>query len=346
MVTSTIGALELLHVYVGDRLGLYRALAEAGPLTPRALASKAGISERYAREWAEEQAVAGILDVDQDPDGSDGRSYRLPPGHAEVLNDRDSVYFLAPLGRGLAGIGAVLPEVLEAFRTGGGVPYEAYGDDMRSSIALLNRPGFINLLGSEWFPSIPELHERLKGQPPARIADVGCGTGWSSIAMAKAYPMTSVVGFDLDSGSIGEARRNARDSGVADRVRFEMRDASDAAAEVRFDLVTAFETIHDMSDPVGALRAMRAIAKEDGFVLVVDELVAEEFTAPGDELERLMYGWSALHCLPVGMVESPSAAIGTVMRPDRLAFYAREAGFAGVEILPVKAELWRFYRLR
>lgn len=342
MLTSTIGALELLHVYVGDRLGLYRALAEGGPLTAPQLAAAARISERYAREWLEEQAVAGILDVDGD---AGQRRFSLPPGHAEVLDEPDSVSFLLPLAKGVVSIGAVMPDVLEAFRNGGGVPYEAYGSDMRESISLLNRPGFVNLLATAWFPAVPELDRRLRDEPPARIADVGCGMGWSSIAMAKAYPLVTVDGFDVDEASVRAARRNAGDSGVADRVSFAIRDAADPKLTAAYDVVTAFETIHDMSDPVSALRAMRGLVKHDGFVIVADEKVAEDFTAPGDDVERLMYGWSALHCLPVGMVDEHSAGTGTIMRPSILREYARQAGFHDVEILPVEADVWRFYRL-
>jgi 2-polyprenyl-3-methyl-5-hydroxy-6-metoxy-1,4-benzoquinol methylase len=345
LFTSTTQALELLHIYLGDRLGLYRALAAAGPLTAAGLASAAGINHRYAREWLEQQAVAGMLVVEPGSAGEEARRYLLPPGHAAVLLDADSVSFLAPAARGLVSIAAVMPEVMEAFRTGGGVPYEAYGEEMRSSISMLNRPGFINLLGSTWFPAITDVDQRLRSQPPARVADVGCGTGWSSIAIAKAYPLAAVDAFDIDEASIADARRNAEASGVARRINFEVRDAADPSLAGQYDLVTAFETIHDMSNPVGALRAMRALARSGGAVVIVDEKAALEFTAPGDDVERFLYGWSAVHCLPVGMVDSPSAGTGTVMRPSRLREYAREAGFADVEILPVEADTWRFYRL-
>jgi 2-polyprenyl-3-methyl-5-hydroxy-6-metoxy-1,4-benzoquinol methylase len=345
LFTSTIGALELFHVYLGERLGLYRALAANGPLTTAELASSAGIHERYAREWLEQEAVAGILTVEPSPESAGERRYRLPSGHAEVLIDADSTNFFAPAARGVVSIGNVMPMVEEAFRSGAGVPYEAYGADMRTSISSLNRPGFLKLLGTKWFPAIPDVDTRLRAQPPARVADVGCGTGWSSIAIAKSYPLVIVDGFDLDSASIEDARQNAQAGGVADRVTFHVRDAADPRLAGSYDLVTAFETIHDMSDPVGALRAMRGLVKEGGAVVIADEKVAEEFAAPGDETERFMYGWSAVHCLPVGMVGPDSAGTGTVMRPSRLRQYAREAGFADVEVLPVENDLWRFYRL-
>ena len=344
LFNATVGALELFHVYLGEHLGLYLALASRGALTAAELASAAGINERYAREWLEQEAVAGILTVEPGNAGADDRRYRLPRGHAEVLTDADSVNFFAPMGRAMVGIGAVMPNVAGAFRTGGGVPYEAYGGDMRSAISALNRPGFMSLLGSDWFPAITDVDKRLRSQPPARVADVGCGTGWSSIGIAKAYPLVTVDGFDLDSSSIDDARRNAESTGVNDRVKFEVRDAADPKLARSYALVTAFETIHDMSNPVGALRAMRGLVKRGGSIVIADEKVAEEFAAPGDEVERFMYGFSAVHCLQVGMANPDSAGTGTVMRPDRLRQYAREAGFTDIEILPVENDLWRFYR--
>jgi 2-polyprenyl-3-methyl-5-hydroxy-6-metoxy-1,4-benzoquinol methylase len=351
---ATIESFELFHVYVGERLGLYRALADLGGAVPAELADAAGIAERYAREWLEQQAVAGVVEVAEDPD-RDGarRRYRLPSGHAEVLLDSDSLSYAAPLALGAASLARTLPEVLKAFRTGEGVPYEAYGPDLRDCIAQMNRPMFLNQLASEWLPALPELHARLQADPAARVADVGCGTGWSSIAIALAYPKAVVHGLDLDESSIAEARRNAAQAGVADRVTFEVRDAAGLTPSGargpglagRYDLVCAFETVHDMADPVAALRAMRALRAEGGVVLVGDEKVAESFTAPGDELERLNYGWSALHCLPSGMVQRPSAETGTVMRPATLRRHAVQAGFGGVEVLPIEHDFWRFYGL-
>lgn len=340
---ATIAAFELLHIYVGERLGLYRSLSTLGPATASDLARAAAISERYAREWLEEQAVAGILDVDGGEGGA--RRYRLPAGHAQVLADRDSLSYMTPLALGAAGLAGALPAVLDAFRTGDGVPYERYGADVRESISWLNRPMFLKLLGSEWLPAVPELDARLRADPPARVADLGCGTGWSSIAIALSYPNVAVDGIDLDEASVAEARRNAEQAGVAGRVTFEARDAADPQLAGRYDLVCAFETIHDMVDPVGALRAMRGMQAEDGVTFVADERVAESFTAPGDELERFMYGWSALHCLPVGMVAPPATGTGTVMRPATLRAYAQEAGFRDIEILPIDNDFWRFYRL-
>ena len=342
---SSVGFMELLSIYIGDRLGLYGALADNGEATAAELASATGTHERYVREWLEQQAVAGILEVEDETAEPEVRSYRLPEGHQDVLLERDSLSYLAPLAQQMVGVSRPLPALLEAFRTGGGVSYAEYGADMREGIAYGNRAMFVNLMGTEWLPSIPDVHERLQADPPARVADIGCGTGWSSIAIARAYPRARVDGFDLDESSVAEARTNAEAEALADRVAFHLRDAADPALSGRYDLAIAFECIHDMSHPVEALQAMRSLTGEDGAALVVDERVAESFGAPSDEIERLMYGYSVLHCLPVGMAEQPSAGTGTVMRPAILRRYATQAGYRDVEVLPIENDLWRFYRL-
>ncbi len=341
---SSLGMMDILTIYLGDRLGLYRALAELGPATPSQLAATTRTHERYAREWLEQQAVAGLLDVETQTDGVAPR-YSLSPAHTEVLLDRDSLSYMTPLTRQLVGTALPLPALLEAFRTGGGVPYEQYGPDIREGISHANRALFVNLLGSEWIPSIPDLHARLQAEPPAKVADIGCGTGWSSISLARAYPKVQIDGYDLDEASIATAKSNAEAEGLSDRVRFRVHDASDPSLSGRYDLAMAIECIHDMTRPVQALRTMRGLVGETGTVLVVDERVGESFVAPGDEIEQMYYGFSVLHCLPVGMAESPSAGTGTVMRPDVLRGYAQEAGFRDIEILPIEHDLWCFYRL-
>jgi 2-polyprenyl-3-methyl-5-hydroxy-6-metoxy-1,4-benzoquinol methylase len=342
---ASLGAYEVLTVNLGDRLGLYRALAETGPATSAEVAETTGTHERYAREWLEQQAVAGILDVDDAGAQPDERRYRIPAGHEDVLLDSDSLSYLVPLTRFATSFASALPAVEEAFRTGGGVDWSAYGKDGLEAQEGANRPVFKQLLGSEWLPAIPDVHERLQADPPAKVADVACGAGWSSIAIARAYPKVSVDGYDVDEPSVELAAANTAAEGMSERVRFHLRDAGDPELSGRYDLVTVFEAIHDMPRPVEVLRAMRSLAGEEGTVLVMDEKVADAFIAPGDEVERLMYTYSVLCCLPVGMSEQPSAATGTVMRTDTLRRYAQDAGFADVEVLPIEHDVFRFYRL-
>lgn len=343
---AAVGAFDLFTIYLGDRLGMYRALTEGGPATAGEVASAAGTHERYTREWLEQQAVAGILEVD-DPGAAPGdRRYALPPAHAEVLLDPDSLSYLGFLGK--VAVAAVRPvdALLEAYRTGGGVPWEAYGDDLREAQAEQNRPVFLGLLGTEWLPQVPDVHRRLAADPPAAVADVACGAGWSSIGIALAYPKVRVHGFDLDAPAVEMARRNAEAAGVGDRVSFEVRDAADPELEGAYDLAAIFEAVHDLSRPVEVLRAMRGLLADGGSVLVMDERVEESFTAPGSDLERLFYQFSTLVCLPIGMADQPSAGTGTVMRPDTLRAYAEEAGFGSFEVLPIEHDFFRFYRLR
>jgi 2-polyprenyl-3-methyl-5-hydroxy-6-metoxy-1,4-benzoquinol methylase len=226
------------------------------------------------------------------------------------------------------------------------VPWDTYGEDARQGVAELNRPLFLHQLGQEYLPIVKDVHRRLQADPPARVADMGCGLGWSGIGMAKAYPKIRVDGFDLDPASIEAARVNTKEAYLEDRVRFYVRDAGDPSLRGKYDLVTAFECIHDMADPVAALKTMLDLAGSDGSVIVMDERTAETFTPQGNEIEALLYGFSVLTCLPAGMADKPSVETGTVMRPDTLRRYAAEAGFCDVEILPIDNFFFRFYRLK
>src|SRR5829696_5588666 len=342
---ATLNTWDIATVYLGHRLGLYRALSDVEPATSKELATATGLTERYVREWLEQQTVTGILECENPDAGAFERRFAIPAGYAAVLVDSDAPSFLAPLAQITMGALAPMEALLSAFRTGAGVPYADYGLDLRTGQAEMNRNLFLKQLGSEFLPAIPALHTRLLADPPARVADIGCGVGWSCVGIAQAYPNVRVDGFDLDAASVAEAQDVIRAASLSDRVHVHLRDASDSALVGHYDLVTAFECVHDMSDPVGALRTMRRLARDGGTVIVADERVSEDFTADAGPIESLMYGFSVLHCLPVGMVDQPSAGTGTVMRPDTLRRYAREAGFADVEILPLDNFFFNFYRL-
>jgi 2-polyprenyl-3-methyl-5-hydroxy-6-metoxy-1,4-benzoquinol methylase len=340
---ATLGTWDLLAVYLGDRLGLYRALRD-GAATSSELAERTGTNERYIREWLEQQASSGILDVDDAEADSAKRRYSLPPGHDEALLDETSLNFIAPMGKLVAASVRPLDMLVEAFRSGNGIPYAAYGSDLHQGQAEFTRPMFDALLGSEWLPAIKAVHDRLHADPPARVADVACGEGFSTIAIARAYPKIRVDGIDSDEASIEAAERHLAGSEVEDRVAFHRRDAAQMAGG-RYDLVYIHEALHDMSYPVEVLRTCRELLAEGGSLVVGDERVADAFTVPGDDLERFYYGFSILHCLPVGMVGEGAAGTGTVMRADTVRRYAEEAGFTGFEVLPIENDFYRFYRL-
>ncbi|HEX6312411.1 MAG TPA: methyltransferase domain-containing protein [Acidimicrobiia bacterium] len=340
---AVLGAQDVHAIYLGDRLGWYRALAEHGPLTSVELAERTASNERYAREWLEHQAVGGYVTVDDVDAAATERRYTLPEGHAEVLTDEDSLTFLAPLARFIGGVGFHLDKIAAAYRDGGGVSWAELGEDPREAQAAVNRPLFLHQLGQEILPAIPDVHDRLRSG--GRAADVGCGAAWSAIGIARSYPEVTVDGFDIDEPSIEMGRRNAVEYGVADRVQLHVSDGAAAEPAGGYNAVFAFECIHDMPDPVSVLASMRRLAGDDGAVVVMDERTEDRFTAPGTDVERLFYGYSLTCCLPDCLSSEPSEGTGTVMRTDTLADYARRAGFDGVEVLPIEHETFRFYRL-
>lgn len=346
LFTAALGTMDVFHIYIGQQLGLYALLNSGGALSSPELALRAAMDQRYAREWLEQQAVTGILEVEDPAKPADERRYRLPMGHAEALTNEDSMSYLAPVVGMLISTAQRMPELLAAYRTGNGVDWSAYGPDMWKGQAAMNRPLFLNLLGQDYLPSIAELDDILR-RPGALVADLACGGGWSSIGIARAYPTVRVDGFDLDEPTVTQARKAATAAGVSDRVRFRVADAAALSyADHSYDLVTIFEALHDVPDPVGVLRTAKNMLGASGVVLVMDERVAEVFTAPGDDVERFMYGWSLPVCLPAGMAQQPSAATGTVMRRSTLEDYAREAGFGTLEVLPIENDFFRFYLIR
>lgn len=342
IVESAIGTLELFGVFLGMRLGLYDALAEVEALTPPQLADAASIDLRYAREWLEQQAVSGYLRVDDVDLAADARGYRLPVEHRGVLVDESDGAHVAPLARMVVGIAGVLDEVVAAYRTGDGVPYERYGADFRHGQGGINRPAFENDLIDSWLPAVDGVETALS--EGGSLADVGCGQGFSTVAIARRWPEANVVGVDIDAASVADARSIAE--AVGSTARFAAIDGAGLADLGPFDVVTILESLHDMAHPVEALRAARAALSDNGVVVIADELVADRFVAPGDDLERMMYGWSISHCLPVARTEPDSAELGTVLRSSTLEELALAAGFGSVEVVDVDGGFFRIYAVR
>jgi 2-polyprenyl-3-methyl-5-hydroxy-6-metoxy-1,4-benzoquinol methylase len=338
---ATIGALELFGVYIGDRLGLYEALRGGNDLTASELAETCEIHPRYAREWLEQQAVAGVLEVDDVAAAADRRRYTLPESHAAVVADPTDPSYLAPFGRMMVGIANAFEDVIEAHRNGGGVPYSRYGADFRHGQGAINRPAFSTALVDEWLPALSTVDRLAQG---GRLADVGCGQGYAAVAAARAFPHAEVCGIDSDPASIEDARTYAASEGVS--ARFELADAASLSVYGPFDVVLLLEVLHDLARPVEVLRAACEALAEGGSILVADEAVAPAFNAPGDDLERMMYGWSITHCLPTAMAEQPSAAIGTVIREDTVRDLAAQAGLSRVDVLDADGGFFRLYELR
>lgn len=342
VLADAVTTMEAMSTALGVRLGLYRALA-GGPLDARGLAEAAGVHPRYAREWLEQQAASGVLTVDRDAEDPYARAFALPDGVREALLDTDSPAYVGTLPGMIVSVAELLPRLAEAYASGGGVPYAEYGEGIRHGIGGMNRVMFRAGL-PDWVAALPDVASRL-AESGGGVLDLGCGTGWSTITLAETFPAATVHGVDLDEASVAEARENAAEEGLADRVAFTCGDAAAPGVSGPYDLVCVFEALHDMADPVAALRSAREVLAPGGAVLIGDEKVADRFGAPGDLLERLNYGFSVLHCLPATRAEGAAVEAGTVLRPGAVRSYAEEAGYGGFAELPVEHDLWRFYRL-
>jgi 2-polyprenyl-3-methyl-5-hydroxy-6-metoxy-1,4-benzoquinol methylase len=346
LFAAGVAAAELMVMDLGLRLGLYDALAP-GPATVAQLAAAAGISARYATEWLEQQTAAGIVKVDDAAAPPGQRKYRLPEGHRQLLTaqgDGSSMIALAVLP--LAGIAPLLPRLADAYRTGTGVAFHEYGNAFREIQDKVNRPVFEHQL-TPWIGSVmPDVHRRLS-QPGALVADVGCGSGWSSVALANAYPEAVVRGFDLDPDTIARARANAGSAGLrgGGRLAFMAKDIAAVASADRYDLICILDSLHDMPRPVEILQACRRLLAPAGCVLLMEPRTAEYFSGPADDVERFLYAVSLLHCLPVGLSDPPSVGTGTVLRPATVRRYAAEAGFRSATVLPAEHRFHRLYRL-
>jgi SAM-dependent methyltransferase len=341
---DTVTFAEHLSSWLGLELGLYDSMQRSGPITADRLASDVGIAPRYAREWLEQQTVAGYLTCVDPTAAPDERLFELPSAVAAVLLDPDGGAHLGPLLHMARGLGGLMDRVATAYRTGEGIPYTDYGDRFRHGIGGLNGPTFDSQLAT-WIAQLPDVDRALRTAAAPRILDLGCGVGRSAIALARAYPRATVRGIDLDPASITEAREAAAAAGLAHRVTFECVDAARLPDDITYDLVTIFEALHDMGDPVGTLRAARSVLAPGSSVYIADEKVAHEFTSEADIVERMQYAFSVLHCLPATMAEDPAIANGTVLRMPTLVDWARGAGFDHVEDLEVDDPFWRHYRL-
>jgi SAM-dependent methyltransferase len=343
---SALATLELGSVHLGLTLGLYATLHELGPSTSAQLASAADADERYVREWLEQQAVAQLLVCEDDAAAPADRRYAVPTTSAELLLDPTSSAFLAPLAHLAVGMVLHVDQVAAAVRTGDGLPFAAFGRNVRHGLGALNGAAFDRDLPG-WIATLPDVETRLRTGTAPAVLDLGCGTGRSAFALASAFPRASVRGVDLDPRSVEEARAGAARRGLADRVTFVVGDAAttDGLAEGSCDLVTMLEALHDMGDPVGALRAARRALRTDGAVLVADQLTRDAFAADGDPMERFQYACSVLHCLPATRAEEHVTAHGTVVRSATVQGWAEAAGFARTSVLPIEDPFWRFYRL-
>ena len=315
-----VGAtLNAALVVMGDKLGLYRALAGAGPLAPAELAERTGTAERYVREWLNAQAAGGYVEYDP----ASGR-YTLPPEQAVALTDPDSPAYLP--GFFQVALGSVLdsPRIVEAARTGAGLGWHEHVSDVYDGCERFFRPGYHASLVPEWLPALEGVIGKLEAG--ALVADIGCGHGASTILMAQAFPKSTFAGSDYHEGSIQTARQRAGRAGVADRVRFEVAPAA-AYSGGGYDLVTMFDCLHDMGDPVGAARHVLSTLKPDGTWMIVEPRAGDRVEENLNPVGRAYYGFSTLLCTPASLSQDVGLALGAQAGQARIGDVIGAGGF-------------------
>jgi SAM-dependent methyltransferase len=315
-------AISGLLLHIGDRLGLYKAMAGAGPITSATLAQRTGTTERYVREWLANQAAGGYVIYDP----ADG-SYELPPEQAMVFADEESPVFLAGAFETIASCYADHDVFVDAFRSGAGVGWHAHDHRLFSGVVRLFRPGYAAHLVDEWLPALDGVIEKLRAG--ASVADVGCGLGASTVIMAQAFERSTFVGFDIHEPSIQQARAAAVQAGVDQRTTFEVATAKDFPGS-GYDLVCLFDALHDMGDPVGAARHIRQAMTPDGTLLLVEPQAGDAVEQNLNPVGRAFYGLSTVICTPGSLAQEVGLGLGGQAGERRLTAVLREAGFSHV----------------
>ncbi len=319
-----VGAtLNAALVVMGDKLGYYRDLAAHGPSTPAALAERTGTSEPYAREWLNAQAAGGYVTYD----GGSG-TYTLPPEQAVALTVEDSPAFLPGFFQIALGTVADSAHILEAARSGAGYGWHEHGTDVHVGCERFFRPSYNAHLIAEWLPALDGVVDQL--HQGITVADVGCGHGASTILMAQAFPQSRFVGSDYHPESIATARERAAEAGVADRVTFEQAPA-DGFSGTGFGLVTMFDCLHDMGDPVGAAGHVRSALGDDGTWMIVEPMAGDHVEDNLNPVGRAYYGFSTLLCTPSSLSQDVGAALGTQAGPARIRDVTVAGGFTRFE---------------
>jgi SAM-dependent methyltransferase len=315
-VGATLGA---ALVVMGDKLGLYRALAGAGGLTPVELTRRTAVSERYVREWLNAQAAGGY--VEYDPIGG---TYTLPPEQTVALTDESSPAFLPGFFQIALGTVIDSPRITEAARSGEGVGWHEHNHDVFDGCERFFRPGYNASLIPSWLPALDGVVAKL--QAGAKVADIGCGHGSSTILMAQAFPACTFVGSDYHEGSIETAHRRALDAGVSDRVRFETAAAVSDHGD-GYDLVTMFDCLHDMGDPVGAARQVHRMLAPDGTWMIVEPMAGDRVEDNLNPVGRAYYGFSTFLCTPASLSQEVGLALGAQAGEARIGDVVAGGGF-------------------
>ena len=322
VVGDLAAAFSGVMVNIGHKLGLYRAMAGAGPKTSAALAARAGLNERYVREWLNNQAAGGYVAYD-----AVEKTYLLPDEHALVLAECESAAYMAQAFDAASSIWKTVDRTVDAFRNGDGIGWHEHDNGVFCGIESFFRPGYRANLTSKWIPALDRVEKKLR--IGATVADVGCGHGASTIVMAEAYPNSTFYGFDYHTGSIETARQRAQDTGMGHRVAFEVTDAQ-GYSPVGYDLICFMDCLHDLGDPVGAARHARQALAPDGTVLLVEPFAGDAVEDNLNPVGRLYYALSTTLCTPNSLSQDGGDALGAQAGEARLTEVMREAGFTRI----------------
>ncbi len=323
MLADLGGAFSVPTVRLGLRLGLFEALHDNGPVTAAELAQAAGgLTERYVREWALAQAASGYIDFD-----SATQAFSLSPEQTMVFVTKDSPVYLEGAFDLVAAMIEGEPKVERSFRTGTGVRWGDSAGCLFCATGAFFRPGYVNNIVQNWLPALAGVEDKLTSG--AKVADVGCGVGFSTILMAKAYPNTRFVGYDFHEPSVQEARRHAKTHGLGDRVTFEAMSAKDID-EAGFDLVTSFDCLHDMGDPRGCAGHVRQILKRDGTWMIVEPIAGDRPEDNMNPVGRLYYNASTMVCVPTSLDQEVGEGLGAQAGEAKLTDVIRAGGFTQV----------------
>jgi ubiquinone/menaquinone biosynthesis C-methylase UbiE len=306
-------------IVIGDRLGLYRAMAGAGALSARELADKTGTSERYVREWLNAQAAGGYVTYD-----ASTQRYELPAEHAMALADEDSPAFVGGAFELATATLKSVPQIEAAYRSGAGIGWHEHDHGVFTGCERFFRPGYNANLVSTWIPALDGVEEKLR--VGARVADVGCGLGASSRLIASSYPRSRVTGFDYHRESIELARRKATDAGLADRLSFEVAPAASFPG-TGYDLVTVFDSLHDMGDPVGAAKHVKQALAPDGTWLIVEPIAGDKVEQNLNPVGRAYYAFSNFLCVPSSLSQEVGLALGAQAGEKKIRDVVTAAGF-------------------
>ena len=309
-------------IVIGDKLGLYKAMSGAGPMTSAELAKKTGTAERYVREWLASQAAGGFVTYD----AASGK-YTLPPEQALALADETSPVFLPGFFEVVAACVKDEPKITDAFRSGKGVGWHEHDHGLFAGTERFFRPNYRAHLISEWIPALEGTEAKLKAG--AKVADVGCGLGTSTILMAQAYPKSTFVGFDYHDGSIKMAREAAAKAGVGDRVKFEVAKAKDYPGK-GFEFVAFFDCLHDMGDPEGAAKHVKESMAPDGTWMIVEPFAHDKLEDNLNPIGRVYYAASTMLCTPASLSQEVGLALGAQAGEGRLSKILKAAGFSRV----------------